>query len=50
MSIYTVTVRTVEGTDATYATIAASSCDAFFAAVDAQGDTPCGITVMPAAQ
>lgn len=44
MNTFTVTVRT-NATTFSYAAISAPSCDALLEAVDAQGDTPCGITV-----
>lgn len=44
---FTVTVRTALGR-ATYTALAASSCAAWDSACAAQGDTPCGITVLPA--
>ena len=47
MKPFHVTVRTAI-TCTKYTAIAASSCDAWQSAADAQGDIPCAITVMPA--
>lgn len=44
---FNVTVRTSAGT-ATYCTCAANAAGAMDAALESQGDTPCGVTVTPA--
>ena len=44
---FTITIRTATRSTTTTA-LAASSCDAWDDASDAQGDTPCAITVTPA--
>lgn len=44
---FNVTIRTCAGT-ATYCTCASNSASAVEAALEHQGDTPCGITVTPA--
>lgn len=44
---FDVTVRTAAGVER-YAAPANTAMDAFITAADAQGDTPCGITVTPA--
>lgn len=46
MNTFTVTIRTATHRT-TYTALAASTCAAWSSAADAQGDTPCGITVMP---
>lgn len=48
MRTFKVTIRT-NTTSFEYAALSESSLDAFLAAAEAQGDTPCGITVTPAA-
>jgi hypothetical protein len=47
MRSFHVTVRTARGITR-YTTPAESAIGAFIDAADAQGDTPCGITVTPA--
>lgn len=47
MNMYQVTIKTCDRS-VEYSAVAASSMDAWAAAADAQGDTPCGITVLPA--
>ncbi len=47
MHAFNITVR-IGGTSITYSALAKSSCDAWDCAAEAQGDTPCGITVTPA--
>lgn len=47
MKHFKVTVRTSTASFS-YAAISISSSEAFLAAAEAHGDTPCGITVTPA--
>jgi hypothetical protein len=46
MKTFNVTVTT-EGNKISYVAIASTSAGAFMDAADAQGDTPCAITVVP---
>lgn len=47
MQTFTITIRTTS-TTTRYSAIAPSSHSAWMAAAAAQGDAPCGITVIPA--
>ncbi len=47
MKIFNITIRTA-GQINRYCAIALTTLDAFMDAAEAQGDTPCGITVIPA--